>query len=194
MSYIYGKDLNRYLEGKENLSEKEIKELQNNFDRVESMKEEVTPEAIKSVKATFIIDALAKAQNIKVTDQEVTQAIYYEAAMNGQDGKSIVKQYEEQGYLPVIKMSMLEQKVINKLLDEKAGKQNMSYVPIVVEQTGRGERSYDIYSRLLKDRVIMLSGEINDTVASSIVAQMLFLEADDPQKDVYIYILFLGLS
>ena len=86
------------------------------------MKEEVTPEAIKSVKATFIIDALAKAQNIKVTDQEVTQAIYYEAAMNGQDGKSIVKQYEEQGYLPVIKMSMLEQKVINKLLDEKAGK------------------------------------------------------------------------
>jgi ATP-dependent Clp protease protease subunit len=64
----------------------------------------------------------------------------------------------------------------------------MSYVPIVVEQTGRGERSYDIYSRLLKDRVIMLSGEINDTVASSIVAQMLFLEADDPQKDVYIYI------
>ena len=64
----------------------------------------------------------------------------------------------------------------------------MSYVPIVVEQTGRGERSYDIYSRLLKDRVIMLSGEINDTVASSIVAQMLFLEADDPQKDIYIYI------
>jgi len=64
----------------------------------------------------------------------------------------------------------------------------MSYVPVVVEQTGRGERSYDIYSRLLKDRVIMLSGEVNDVVASSIVAQMLFLEADDPQKDIYIYI------
>jgi ATP-dependent Clp protease protease subunit len=64
----------------------------------------------------------------------------------------------------------------------------MSYVPIVVEKSGRGERSYDIYSRLLKDRIVMLSGEINDAVASSIVAQLLFLEADDPDKDIYLYI------
>jgi len=64
----------------------------------------------------------------------------------------------------------------------------MSYVPVVVEQTGRGERSYDIYSRLLKDRIVMLSGEVNDAVASSIVAQLLFLEADDPEKDIYFYI------
>ena len=64
----------------------------------------------------------------------------------------------------------------------------MSYIPYVIEQTGRGERSYDIYSRLLKDRIIMLSGEINDTVASSIVSQMLFLEAQDPDKDIFFYI------
>ncbi len=64
----------------------------------------------------------------------------------------------------------------------------MSYVPYVVEKTARGERSYDIYSRLLKDRIIMLSGEVNDSVASSIVAQMLFLEAEDPEKDIYFYI------
>ncbi len=64
----------------------------------------------------------------------------------------------------------------------------MSYVPVVVEQTGRGERSYDIYSRLLKDRIVMLSGEVNDAVASSIMAQFLFLEADDPEKDIYFYI------
>jgi len=64
----------------------------------------------------------------------------------------------------------------------------MSYVPYVIEKTGRGERSYDIYSRLLKDRIIMLSGEVNDPVASSIVAQLLFLEAEDPQKDIYFYI------
>ncbi len=64
----------------------------------------------------------------------------------------------------------------------------MSYVPIVVEKTGRGERSYDIYSRLLKDRIIMLSGEIHDAMASSIVAQLLFLEAEDPDKDIYLYI------
>jgi len=64
----------------------------------------------------------------------------------------------------------------------------MSYVPYVVEKTARGERSYDIYSRLLKDRIIMLSGEVNDQVATSIVAQMLFLEAEDPEKDIYFYI------
>lgn len=64
----------------------------------------------------------------------------------------------------------------------------MPYVPMVVEQTGRGERSYDIYSRLLKDRVIFLSDEVNDTTASLVVAQMLFLEAEDPDKDISFYI------
>ncbi len=64
----------------------------------------------------------------------------------------------------------------------------MSLVPVVVEQTNRGERSYDIYSRLLKDRVIMLSEEVNDVSASLIVAQLLFLEAEDPDKDIHLYI------
>lgn len=64
----------------------------------------------------------------------------------------------------------------------------MNYIPFVVEKTSRGERSYDIYSRLLKDRVVMLCGEIDDPVASSIIAQLLFLEAEDPQKDIYLYI------
>ncbi len=64
----------------------------------------------------------------------------------------------------------------------------MQYVPIVIEQSERGERSYDIYSRLLKDRVIFLGSEINDQVANVIVAQMLFLEYDDPDKDITLYI------
>ena len=64
----------------------------------------------------------------------------------------------------------------------------MNLIPYVVEQTNRGERSYDIYSRLLKDRIIFLGGEIDDDVANSIIAQMLFLEADDPDKDIYLYI------
>ena len=64
----------------------------------------------------------------------------------------------------------------------------MSLVPVVVEQTNRGERSYDIYSRLLKDRIIVLSDEVNDVTASLIVAQMLFLEAEDPDKDIQFYI------
>ncbi|NLX64981.1 MAG: ATP-dependent Clp endopeptidase proteolytic subunit ClpP [Clostridiaceae bacterium] len=64
----------------------------------------------------------------------------------------------------------------------------MSLVPIVVEQSSRGERSYDIYSRLLKDRIIVLSDEVNDVTASLVVAQMLFLEAEDPDKDIQLYI------
>ena len=62
------------------------------------------------------------------------------------------------------------------------------YIPYVIEKTSRGERSYDIYSRLLKDRIVMLSGEIHDELAASIVAQFLFLEAEDPDKDIYLYI------
>lgn len=62
------------------------------------------------------------------------------------------------------------------------------YVPIVVEQSGRGERSYDIYSRLLKDRIVFLGGPINDDVANLVIAQLLFLEAEDPDKDIHLYI------
>ena len=61
-------------------------------------------------------------------------------------------------------------------------------VPIVVEQTGRGERSYDIYSRLLKDRIIFLGGAIDDTISNLVIAQLLFLEAEDPDKDIHLYI------
>lgn len=62
------------------------------------------------------------------------------------------------------------------------------YIPYVIEQTGRGERSYDIYSRLLKDRIIFLGSEVVDDVANSIVAQLLFLESEDPDKDIHLYI------
>ena len=64
----------------------------------------------------------------------------------------------------------------------------MNLVPVVVEQTNRGERSYDIYSRLLKDRIVFLGGEIDDDLANIIVAQLLFLEMDDPDQDISLYI------
>ena len=64
----------------------------------------------------------------------------------------------------------------------------MNLVPMVVEQTGRGERSYDIYSRLLKERIVFINGEINDELSSLVIAQLLFLEAEDPDKDINIYI------
>lgn len=104
------------------MSEEDLNALREDQAKIEKMREEVKPEATKSVKATFIVDALAKAENVQVADQEVTQTLYYEAMMQGQDGQALIKQYEEAGYLPAIKMSMIEQKVITKLLDEKAGK------------------------------------------------------------------------
>ena len=64
----------------------------------------------------------------------------------------------------------------------------MAYLPFVIEQTGRGERSYDIYSRLLKERIIFLGTEVNDMVANLIIAQLLFLESEDPEKDIFLYI------
>jgi ATP-dependent Clp protease protease subunit len=65
---------------------------------------------------------------------------------------------------------------------------SVSYIPMVVEQSNRGERAYDIYSRLLKDRIIFLGTQVNDVVANSIIAQMLFLDAEDPGKDIHLYI------
>ena len=64
----------------------------------------------------------------------------------------------------------------------------MNYVPYVIEQTGKGERSYDIYSRLVKDRIVMLNGKVDDDSAASIIAQILFLESEDPDKDINLYI------
>ena len=64
----------------------------------------------------------------------------------------------------------------------------MALIPMVVEQTNRGERSYDIYSRLLENRIIFITGEIDDAVANTVVAQLIYLESKDPEKDVYLYI------
>ena len=70
----------------------------------------------------------------------------------------------------------------------RIGGNEMNLIPTVIEQSSRGERAYDIYSRLLKDRIIMLSGPIDDNTANSVIAQLLFLDAQDPEKDIYIYI------
>jgi len=103
-------------------SEDEIKKLQENPTEVEKLREELKGDASDSVRATFIVDALAKAEGVDVTDQEVSQVIYYEAMQMGQNPQDALKTYEEKGYLPAIKMSMIEDKVMTKLLDEKSGK------------------------------------------------------------------------
>ena len=104
------------------MSEEEINTLKEDASKVEEIRNELKEDATNSVKATFIIDALAKAENIQVSDQEVMQVLYYEAMQMGQNPQQMVKQYQEAGYLPAIKMSMIEEKVISKLLDEKLGK------------------------------------------------------------------------
>ena len=77
---------------------------------------------------------------------------------------------------------------INPTMGNPMVPKNNYYVPTVIEQDGRGERGYDIYSRLLKDRIIFIQGEVNDFMANSVIAQMLFLQMQDPKKDIHIYI------
>jgi len=101
------------------MSEDEIKELQENADKVTELREEGREDAERSVKATFIIDALAKAEGIAVEEQEVMQTIYMEAMQSGQDPATVYKQYQESGYLPAVQMAMVEDKVLSKLLNGK---------------------------------------------------------------------------
>jgi trigger factor len=101
------------------MSPAEIKELQENPEKVKELKEKLLPEAKDRVKLTFLIDAIAKAENVDVSDQELSQVIYYEALMQGQNPQDVIKYYQENNLLPVIKMNMIEEKLLNKLLDDK---------------------------------------------------------------------------
>jgi len=103
------------------MSEEELASYKENPEKVEALREEVREEAQNSVKATFIVDALAKAQEVSVDDQEVSQAIYYESLMSGQDPQAVIKYYQENNLLPAVKMGMIEDKLFGKLLglDEK---------------------------------------------------------------------------
>ena len=122
-SSVVDQEINHALNNKvRTMSEDEIKELQEDASKVETIREELKADAESSVKATFIVDALAKAEEVEVSDQEVTQVLYFEAMQMGQNPQEVLKQYEEAGYLPAIKMSMIEERVISKLFDEKLGK------------------------------------------------------------------------
>ena len=101
------------------MSEDEIKELRENADKLNELRETFREDAARSVKATFIIDSLALAQNIKVEEQEVMQTIYYEAMQMGQDPQKAYEHYKDAGYLPAIQMSMVEDKVLSTLLNAK---------------------------------------------------------------------------
>ncbi|MDP3300799.1 MAG: trigger factor [Sulfuricurvum sp.] len=101
------------------MSEKEIAQLRDNADKVKELRETFRDDACRAVKATFIVDALAKAENISVNEQELMQTIYYEAMQMGQDPAAVYKNYQESGYLPAIQMAMIEDRVLSKLLNDK---------------------------------------------------------------------------
>ncbi len=119
---VVDQEINMALNSKvRSMNEEEIKALQEDMSKVEALRDELREDAAKSVKATFIVDALSKAEDVTVSDQEVSQILYFEAMQMGQNPQEVLKQYQEAGYLPAIKMSMIEDKVITKLLDEKSG-------------------------------------------------------------------------
>lgn len=106
----------------QSFSEEDIEEFKSNPDKVQEKREGLREEAAKSVKLTFIVDELAKMNEITVADQEVMQTLYYEAMQQGQDPKEYVQMYEKQGVLPAVKMAMVEDKLFNKLFDKEGGK------------------------------------------------------------------------
>jgi len=98
------------------MKEEELNEFKDNSEKIEALREEVKEDAENSVKATFIVDALAKKEKVEVGDQEVSQAIYYESMMSGQDPEQVIKYYQENNLLPAVKMGMIEDKLFGKLL------------------------------------------------------------------------------
>lgn len=119
-SFVVEQEMDMALNKKaQTMSEDEINALKDDQDKVKELREEFRDEATRSVKATFIIDALAKAENIKVEENEVMQTIYYEAMQMGQDPSAVYDNYKKSGYLPAIQMAMVEDKVLKKLIDAK---------------------------------------------------------------------------
>ena len=104
------------------LSPAEIKELQENPEKYKEFREKFKDEAKERVKLTFIIDEIAKKENVNVSDEELSQVIFYEAIMQGQNPQEAIKYYQENNLLPVLKMNLIEEKLLNKLLEEKASK------------------------------------------------------------------------
>lgn len=98
------------------MSEEELNSYKNNPEKVEALREELRADAVASVKATFIVDALARKEEVTVDDQEVSQAIYYEAMMSGQNPQEVIKYYQENNLLPAVKMGMIEDKLFGKML------------------------------------------------------------------------------
>ena len=175
---------------------------------------EVSDIAKRRVKLGIIISSISDDNKINVEDSDLTKAVVEEAQKYPGKEKEVVEFYKNNPQMMNnLRGIALEEKVMNfvvnsckkiekkctmdqlfdseflkteKSMIKKKGERLMSsLIPVVVEQTNRGERSYDIFSRLLKERIIFLTGEVNDAVSSVICAQFLFLESEDPKKTFF---------
>jgi len=144
------------------LSEDEIR------DRIRSIVRE-------ELKTFFVLEAIAEQENIQVSKDELKERL------------KLIAEHRRNRPLHQDRLySLIEQMRMEKVIHLK--EKMMALIPMVIERTARGERAYDIYSRLLKDRIIFIGQPIDDNVANSVIAQMLFLEVEDPNKDIYVYI------
>ncbi|KAI4453248.1 atp-dependent clp protease proteolytic subunit [Holotrichia oblita] len=135
--------------------------------------DEMRPQALARIQSRLVLEAIVAAENITAEEEEIKKEIEDMAVMYKMDQEKVKEMMEDDKERELF------------ALDEA---EKMSLVPYVIEQTSRGERSYDIYSRLLKERIIFLGEEVNDVTASIVVAQLLFLESEDPGKDINLYI------
>ena len=200
-SKMVDEEFNFFKSNSKDKKEKEIKDL-----------------AKRRVKLGVIINSISEKNKILVEDSDLTKSVVEEAKKYPGQEQKVVQFYKDNpSMMNNLRGVALEEKVMNFVVnsckktekkctmdelfnsdflkDEKSqisnkekGVKMSSLIPMVVEQTNRGERSYDIFSRLLKERIVFLTGEVNDAVASVICAQLLFLESEDPKKDIFLYI------
>ena len=166
--------------------------------------EEMGPMAEKRVHARLLLDAVADHRKLAVTEEEFERTLAVLARAQGVSTPVLRRKLDEDGRLTSLRSQLRREKTIRYLLgrsrkttrpaprradDRRRSRRDSSMlIPMVVEQSNRGERAYDIYSRLLKDNIIFLGRPVDDDVASLIIAQMLFLEAENPEKDISLYI------
>ena len=174
---------------------------------MDALAQQMRPEALKRIQNSLVLEAIAKAENIEVSDEKVNEEIEKMAAaykMEADKLKELIGDAEKEQMKRDLAIQAAVDMITDAAVEVEAAKEEerprsntdrfqsggdeMSFIPYVIEQTGRGERSYDIFSRLLNDRIIFLGEEVTDVSANLIVAQLLFLESEDPNKDIQLYI------
>ena len=162
--------------------------------------------AVAEVKTNILLDRIAAEENISISDEELDRELQLAALQSREPVDALRARLKADGGLDRIREQLRREKTASLLYERLPGirrqtitgelnspteereEEQMALVPMVVEQTSRGERAYDIYSRLLRDNIIFLGTPIDDDIANLIVAQMLFLSGEDPEKDVHLYI------